>query len=420
MHKIFNILLIGGFICSLFATDARVLTMGRHDNFFMDDISIFRNPANINIYPNMLMGSFGYYAEDPLQDDTSNLGGLRKKNRDPQKPFFGGILSLSLDKTSDAGDQFPLLSMGVVINRHDEMLKYLDPSDKDFVGIGDTSLNGQLNENNFIEPVGKFDIMFGYATKNGGMFGFGTYFAFQKEKEGDNVNKEVKLIKGNLGVNLPVAKTVDLEFSANIGVISQVGMDSTLEKVNVFKNDFFASADLRLFSAISFLNGSFVPHMRFDYMKFNDGKNRRYNLDAGVALNVNIDRGFFWTGIEGIYRDIDSKMTEAYDKVQTIGLRVNFGMESNIIFDWLVARVGATKLLAIEAVGGLNGTRRWIENPENDASDEDHFAFGFGFNIENRFKFDFVLAEDIFYTLTNLFSGNHHHLMTRFTLTYSF
>ena len=57
MKKIACLVILAGWFVGGSATDARVFTMGGHDDFFMDDYSIFRNPANINYYPNMLIGS---------------------------------------------------------------------------------------------------------------------------------------------------------------------------------------------------------------------------------------------------------------------------------------------------------------------------------------------------------------------------
>jgi hypothetical protein len=68
MRKVLIAVFVAGFFFALFGTDSRVLTMGRYDAFFMDDISIFRNPANVSIYPNMLMGSLGIYKEDDELD----------------------------------------------------------------------------------------------------------------------------------------------------------------------------------------------------------------------------------------------------------------------------------------------------------------------------------------------------------------
>lgn len=433
MRKIFLAVLVAGCLYSLFATGARVLTMGRSDHFFMDDVSIYHNPANTNIYPNMLIGDLGTYVEDDKLDNKRNIIYINSLtgdtaysqagyNRDPQRPFFGGIVSYSLNKSSEAGDQYPMLSLGAILNRYDDMLSYLDPTSENFFGVDDTSQTKFLNEDNFTKPVGKVDVMVGFATKSGAMFGISTYFAFQKEKVNDNVEKEMKLIRGNIGVNLPIAKTVDLEWSFSGGVMSQIG-DTLITKLEVADDDYFIGTDVRLFSALSALNGDFVPHLGFNYNTFNDREHRQFGFNAGFGVNVNIDRGFFWTGIEGFFYDNDHVKLEnqnGYDELKRMGGRISFGIERNIIWDWLVWRLGATKMLAVQAVGGMDGSTEWMENPEADASDKDHVAFGWAINIENRLKIDAVFAEDVFHTFSNLFTGNHHHLFTRFSATYSF
>jgi hypothetical protein len=83
-----------------------------------------------------------------------------------------------------------------------------------------------------------------------------------------------------------------------------------------------------------------------------------------------------------------------------------------------VWRTGGVKKIMYEKTGEESGM--WYQNPESDASNEDVLGFGIGLNIENRLKVDGVVAEDIFYTFSNLFAGNHHHLMTRMSGTYSF
>ena len=130
MRRIACAVLLAGCFFSSYATDARVLTMGGNDNFFMDDISIFRNPANINYYPNMLMGSLGIYM--PGKNDTSNSSALARTNTIPQRPFGGTILSYSLNQSSESGNQYPLLSIGLVLNRWDPYLDYLDPTSRCF------------------------------------------------------------------------------------------------------------------------------------------------------------------------------------------------------------------------------------------------------------------------------------------------
>jgi hypothetical protein len=174
-------------------------------------------------------------------------------------------------------------------------------------------------------------------------------------------------------------------------------------------------ADVRLFSAMTVLNGDFVPHAGFQIMNLEAGKARRTDINGGLGLNINIDRGFFWAGIEGIYENYDEEIST--EEKQRIGGRISFGIERNVIWDWLVWRAGGCKKIWYE-----DGVYQdmWGQNAEADASDEDVLAFGVGLNIENRLKVDGIVAEDIFYTFSNLFSGNAHHLMTRISATYSF
>jgi hypothetical protein len=141
------------------------------------------------------------------------------------------------------------------------------------------------------------------------------------------------------------------------------------------------------------------------------------DINGGLGLNLNIDRGFFWAGLEGLYES-ESNTEDSKTLKERFGGRISFGIERNVVWDWLVWRTGGMKTIMYERTGEQSG--KWIQNPESDASDEDVLGFGVALNIENRLKVDGVIAEDIFYTFTNLFSGNHHHLMTRISVTYSF
>jgi hypothetical protein len=60
------------------------------------------------------------------------------------------------------------------------------------------------------------------------------------------------------------------------------------------------------------------------------------------------------------------------------------------------------------------------ENSSDNGLDDDFLGVGFGLNIDNRLRVDFVVAEDIFYTLSNLISAPQHHLFNRVSATYMF
>jgi hypothetical protein len=409
MNKAAVGLLIGTFVIASFATDARVITMGRHDNFFMDEVSIFKNPANINIYPNMVYGSYGEYR--PSLADTGQFSGMKASNQDPVNPFFGSIVSYSLKQTSENRNQYPMFSFGALFNRYDEILNYITPGNAKYAGNpGDV----------MTQPAGKIDLLAGYVLENGAMLGIGGYLAFQSETDRDVVDYETSVYKGNVGVNWPVAKSTNLEVSMGGGILRAKGDDGANlnAKKIIADNDYFVRGDIRLFSALSVINGDLVPHLGVQRVTLFYGDVTYTDVAGGVGVNVNIDKGFFWTGVEGLYRDY----IYASDSARTgIGGRVSFGIERSIWWDWFVIRVGGQKVLLYstnDAEGRSMG--RWEENTPADGSDNDLVSLGFGLNVENRLRVDFVAAEDIAYTFTNLFSKPMHHLFTRVSATYSF
>jgi hypothetical protein len=410
MKRVLLWVLAAGCWMSIYATDARVIAMGRHDDFFMDEVSIFKNPANISIYPNMVYGSYGVYR--PLSGDTSHL------NRDPVDPFFGAIVSYSLNQNSENRNQYPMFSIGAVFNRHDEMLDYITKgTDKYLGGAGDS----------LVAPTGKADILLGYALKNGGMIGIGGYFAMQSATVNDTVFYETSLYKGNIGVNWPVAKSTNLEASINGGILRAKGNGSpttTYYKPDIFaNNDWFIKGDLRLFSALSMLNGDFVPHVSVQRVHLYQDVVTLDDIAAGLGLNINIDKGFFWAALEGLYKDYSYAWATPNDSVMTgIGGRVSFGIERSIWWDWFVIRVGGQKTLLYSTTNTNSDAQkigRWEENAPSDASDNDLVALGFGLNVENRLRIDVVAAEDVPYTFAFV-SGPSHHLFTRVSATYSF
>ncbi|NLW33479.1 MAG: hypothetical protein GXY77_18685 [Fibrobacter sp.] len=399
-------MLAAGCCIGSYATDARVISMGKHDAFFMDEVSIFRNPANINLYSNMVYGSYGVYKPDPELDynGTGNqLGSLARTNRDPSDPFFGAIISYSMNQNTDDGNRFPMLSVGAVFNRKDRML--------DYVTKGTDKYLGKKNDE-FLEPLGKVDLLMGYTFKNGGMIGGGVYAALQKH---DSYRRlETTLYKGQIGMNWPIAKTMDMDISLGGGMLTAIADSAGYTKSRA-NRDLFGTVEGRLFSKMAGLNGDFVPHARLDVMSFEKDNIYQMDVAAGIGLNLRIDKGFFWSGVEFLYGQKDSSNSTARESV---GGRVSFGIERSIWWDWFVIRVGGKKDLVYVTEGVDVGFLK--ENNPSDGSEDDLVGLGFGINIENRLRIDVVAAEDIVYTFTNLFSGPQHHLFNRVSATYSF
>lgn len=421
MRRALLLVLCAGVVAGSFATTSRILSMGKHDAFFMDETSVFRNPANTNIYPNMLMGSPGEYRILPEEQvtDENDYQALSRDNRDPRDPFFGAILTYSFDGGGQDQGKHPMLSVGAVFNRKDDLLKYLT-SDTSIYGA-EAALVEPLN------PVGKVDLMVGYALPGGGKIGVGTYLAFNSE---DKSQREAKLYKGSVGVNWPLGRSIDMEASAGFGLINMqdtIRSNDTIEidgedvifevgdDLLLGENDVALDFDLRLFSAMTAINGDFVPHVGVNWAQYKAGQRIRLDVEAGVGLNVNIDKGFFWAGLEGLYRQRDYLDTDYSSS--SIGARVSFGVERNVVWDWFVVRVGCMKEILYVTEDNKQGY--WAENAEHDA-DNDLVGMGIGLNVENRLKFDILVAEDVVYTLTNLFSGPQHHVFTRIDATLSF
>jgi hypothetical protein len=392
--------------------------MGRQDNFFMDEVSVFRNPANISFYPNMVYGSYGVYRETPAED-TTMYAALSRKNRDPENPFFGALVSYSLKKNTEKKGseriiQYPMISFGAVVNRRDELLDYITPGNSRFVGPSSAVIR---------PPTGKLDLLAGYVLENGAMIGVGTYLAFQSFTENGMVQSETSVYKGTAGINWPVAQTTNLEVSGAAGIMRSMGDSSRFlnsPKTVVADNDFFVKGDARLFSGLSLLKGDLVPHVGGLLINLKDDLHQDIQIseiNAGVGVNVNIDKGLFWTGVEGIYRRLSGA-----DSTRTgIGGRLSFGIERSIWREWFIIRVGGQKTLLYNSVQLPTGDRSyWEENDPSDGSDNDLVSLGFGLNVENRLRLDFVAAEDVAYTFANIVSGPQHHLFTRVSATYRF
>jgi hypothetical protein len=393
------LVLAAGFVVGSYATDARVAVMGRQMTpwFYRDEVTVFNNPADMSLYPNMIYGSFGHIKPD-AQSDVFTY-----RNILPQDPHFGGMLSYRFSEEENG----PMISFGAFVNRRDYMVQKL-------LEAGGTRRNSDnVYVYNLEEPLGKFDLMFGYDMGNGLAIGLGTYAAFQNVKRNGDIVNQTEFYKGSLGINWNIEQGLDLEASVNAGMTTAKYTDPIAgEMVTVSEGDYFLRGDVRFFSAVPAINGSFVPQVSLEYLTLS-GRNV-IDLNGGVGLNINIDRGFFWAGLQGVYTQEDGDGVSE----QTIGARLSFGIERNIIWDWFLIRVGGQKELRYNNDG--NNNSRWSENPVSNGLDNDLVGLGFGINIDNRLRIDFVASEDLPYTLTNLISGAQHHLFNRVSATYRF
>jgi len=397
----------------VWATYSRVESMGKNADFFMDDISIFDNPANMNIFPNFLIGEMGTYQQTAISGNTAPT------NMDPANSWFGGIFSYSLGKQKDPPSLYPQLSLGGAFNRKDQEL---------FIMVPD-SADGNLVPT----PATNFDGFLGLTLANGGMLGSHVYVANQEGADlGDGSSPAIygagirlMALRADIGVNWPVARNMDAELSLG-GALLGYGPSSIDPEFS-----FFAKA--RAFSTLEVINGELVPMLSYSHLRSPGMESERYKL--GMGVNVSLDRGFFWLGLHGfVDHDLSAwdlvGNTKVYRSGQStqsenvmFGSIIGFGIERNIWWDWLVLRVGGQKVIAYrEEDGPLADDKRsfYYTNPTGDMTPDDHVGFGVGINVEEKLKVDATLAEDLLYTFGNLFSRPQHHLISRISATYSF
>ena len=389
------IILAAGFVVGSYATDARVAVMGRQNTpwFYRDEVSVFTNPADMSLYPNLIYGSFGWV--DPGEQSET----FSYKNFYPNDPLFGAMISHRFSEEENG----PMFSIGAFMNRRDYMIDKL-------LEVGGKT-NGAYN---LTDPLGKIDVLLGYDIGNGLALGFGVYTAFQNVKENEVIKDQTEFYKGSFGLNWNIEQGLDFEAAVNGGLTTaKYGGDALTDPIVISENEYFLRGDVRFFSAVPAINGSFVPQVSLEYLKLNE--NNIIDLNGGVGINMNIDRGFFWAGLQGVYTQVNGGNNDNH----SIGGRLSFGIERNIMWDWFLIRVGGQKELRLKSYDGGTSSN-WVENPTHDGSDGDLVGLGFGINIDNRLRIDFVASEDLPYTFTNLISGAQHHLFNRVSATYRF
>jgi len=419
-----------------FASYARIESMGKNSTYVMDDISIFDNAANINIYPNYLIGEFGAYTDNNLQPGS---------NKDPQHPWFGGIFSLPLG-SEDSRD--PRISIAGAFNRIDEKLFAFLP---DSVRVPN-EFGGISRSDAVPTPATNFDGFLGGTLPNGNALGLHIYVAQQQGATENGTQYEMNsdafasMAKLDGGINWQFSTDIDGEFSGGIARI-QYGPE---------KHDFF-DGDLvsvmgsgRLFSTWSLINGELVPAASYSYIQAPGIDEKQ--LIFGLGVNVALDRGFFWLGLDymsNVTRTHDwlfnqttgnrvytESTADAWDVKESTGGRISFGIERNIFWDWFVIRVGGMKVLNYvdcaynpenkasytDASAGYSNMcptngNYFYTNPAGDGTWGDNVGVGFGINVEEKLKVDATLAEDVIFR--NPFQGSGR-LLSRVSATYSF
>jgi len=387
-----------------YATYSRVESMGKHDTYFMDDISVWTNPANINIYPNYLMGDLGQMATTG-KPSSNDYSALTRYNQDPTSPWFGAVFAKSLGDEKSP-NRYPQIAIGGAFNRDDELLPLLNAK-------------GRFDIDTKALPL-KMDGMLGFTASNGMMFGLKAYGAGNAVDTAGAL-RESWLTRYTLGVNIPLAQGADLEVSGGLNYFAYTYQTVTgVDKISDLNSDLGFDGRVRAFVSVPALSGEVVPAASI--LVANPLGREITDVKAGCGVNVSLDRGFFWIGADYVYHNEINKLGPANFDSTSNGARVSFGIERNVWTDWLVLRVGGQKYMTHnENKKDGQGTRSdWSSNPVNDGTSGDHVGFGIGLNIEDKLKVDATVGEDLVFTGGNLLGGPVDHVFSRISATYSF
>ncbi|ERP31586.1 hypothetical protein [Chitinivibrio alkaliphilus] len=404
----------------ILASNARIETMGGTDFYIMDNISIYRNPALITRYNGMLLGDLGVYTNEEAYSTDEDAPEFT--NTDPLRPYFGGTYYISQREDMTG------LYLGATFNRYDQYLDYVLPGSDRFVGTPKDARNDRWESVSFLDDVqAKIDLQAAYVLENGWALGASGYLAMQDSTDRAGRNKMTRVAKGAFGVYGEVSPNVDLDASFNIAALTLDGHSRFHNESTTMYNDISFSIDARLFAYLDDYK-TFVPHIQANVINYDDDE-RITDFNAGFGISSRIDRGFFWAGLEGFYENdsravVDTASTNNhihYGKRNEYGGKVMIGIERNMLTDWLVWRVGAQQLLSQVTYedGDLGEYFNGIAEKDQHGKSPT-ISFGLGLNIEDRLYVDAVIAEDIFYTFGNIFSGNLGHISSHISAGFHF
>jgi len=423
---------------ALYATQSRVESMGKRSAFFLDDITIFENPANATFYSNALMGELGFYKQNTL--GPKDLG----YNVDPLTPWFGALFKFGL------ADNFrdPQVTIGGFFGREHYNFTRFVP--RKVVVSGDTVAVPQTITN--------FDAFLAGTMVDGSAVGAHVYVGVQDGKQ-DHIsgnpelgelagNAHVSILSMDYGANFLVTNTTSIELTLGVARIQYGPSRKTFLDPGLFS--FYSQG--RLFVDVNALSGQIISGYKIADMEVPGWEENYYNLNVG--LNVVIPRGFFWIGIDGVriketvssfskesdgkdtylvYKEPGSMDPTLEDRSDRIGGILSFGIERNVWGKWFTLRVGGQKGFMYNKCTNMSGKNEnnpincgipagsrasfWSTNPYADGTLDDHVGFGVGLNIEDKLKIDASLSEDLVFR--NPFQGSGR-FMSRVSAVYTF
>ena len=416
MKKILILFSVLAAAAMVFATEARVESMGNNSDFIRDDVSVFENPATAFDFGNLLVGA---------------LGKLEKRDNqwERQDEWFGGWAVYPLnDKVK--------LGLGATLNRQFSLIsQYQSLNDKDFFWIQNGNDRFQLRNGtlfvdlldilNMPAPYGNV-YAFGGATYDNflSVAVGGRYAGYQKDS-GSRNNSAISVSGGNLGVvyrfdqhsleadinydNFQLTKNADF-----------LDVNDTVRPVKLSYDENSFNVKLRMMYVLSPKN-TIVPVLLLDKTNILGISNT--DLGAGVGFTRALYKGSVWAGMkyvnhaatypdlvlgQPIYTKDGNTQLPPGVKESSNKLVYSFGVEKKMLWDWFTLRVGGNKVF--EYLTKKDKDEKATIEQSLQERDVDAVAWGIALGTpDDRLLFDITVSEAFPYS--NFLAGGEDGVM---------
>ncbi|MEW6042343.1 MAG: hypothetical protein AB1633_12565 [Elusimicrobiota bacterium] len=398
-----------------FATLARIESMGKNRSFLKDDISAFDNPAYILEFPNLLLGSLGQVDKNTL------TGGITQSEQ-----WFGGWIGLGIMKEHHIG-------LGIAINHSNDFLKEV------FKGYS-LSGTGNIQSLNFtpacttkkivLEPIAETDIFAVYNIEDF-KFGFHVFMCDNYDSRDNEIF--TRLVKTDIGAMYHINNKVSVEAAFGFGYLNTryiwrlvPSQDTTysFRDTTVYKEEnplsifFYGRGFIQLPQ-----KSKIIPLLKLKKVNGLDGYSANVS-GCGVGIEKELHRGLVWTGVEYLFskstfKDYGTSISVLRkNELFSDNIQCSFGIEKQMIWEWFMLRVGATKTFAFEKLDKeRNNKMETIQRTFNENSDV--VGWGIALIPNQALQFDITASEEFPYT--GVFNGsNNGIIVTRISATYKF
>ncbi len=455
-HLLLLTILVAVMIDVTFASNSRIEAMGKNEDFFIDDMSMFKNPANMVLYPTYLFGELGTVFN--ASEDTTGREGASDQDspflagRDPYDPWFGGIYSYTLLIGGGAGDvdenqikRATLgISLGAAFNRTDKAESILNSFVDEF---NESVMTDTIDVE---KPINEFDILLGFKSRRQFGIGLGIYHAGYTSEDKIIQNSKTNTRKSGItslkfGVNklftsnsfLDIYLNIDLyKYEKNLNqwdpIYNLTSSTDLFERMGIdfrFRTFIQTSKPIQIIPLVKANMMNFVVNEESDVFwgsgQFGGGLGLGINHNGpSVEFNVGFCLNMLRTND---YTDIPDLDTLYGVEQNAFYSEINFGIEKRMRWDWLYFRAGAKKVVGISNRSVFYGNQKDIAeskksftNADANGSLEDLIGIGLGVNVQNHLKIDFTIAEDLPYRFGHLFSGLEGTVSSRVSVSYKF